>query len=729
MATIRLRDASGEREVDWVHLFALMTAGRADIQGHVQRVEGGPWVSAGAWYLDASRIEAPHDSVGQRYVDRHTVDHLDVDSVLAFLGVDPDAADLETPVAWGREHVVQRFEEVPWEPDPGGDIADSIILPDWGAPFALPVVAGIAIPPWRDPSEEGYFILPEHEPVVWRRLAVEQAIPPPPSAAKTRDKRSPRKRGARVRQVEPELAKKVERQPPAKGRRRSPSKAKRLRPAPRTAATESPPVTVTRSWGLFGCLGQVVGLVGLMLVVTLVVDLGLQRAVSSLRHLDLGATVAAHRAAARRDLPPLLATGPEKSLMQVVVAPDLGRPEQVRALGRLLARLQVAQEADTWLAGTAPRLIFLPVVGTREPVDALTVAILALARQRDPWPWLRRRAAAGKALSVAGMEAELAADGLDTDRWRADRNDPDTILRSRTWSTMAAGLGLGDSIAAINGRPIPGDELASDKATDGFIRTAQSDVVRAHAQHGDDSAAVHASLVSRLPQRTAQRWLQWLVRGERVPTRPLPEVVARPSPKPKVALPARVDIQLPKGAATMGSPKASVTALVFIDFHCPYSRRHAESYRRLIKEFGADLRLVIGHFPIKSLHSSAERAATLAIAAQAQGLFWPAHDLLFEHADETWRDAVMVGRLAAVAKDSGMRLRRPRLRTHRRRKAARVVGAHRTLAKKHGVNGTPYTFINGRPLRGAVSYDKLRAMVQAEIADELRPEPEPVESP
>ncbi len=754
MAKIRLRDASGEREVDQTQLFAAMTAGRADIQGQVQQVEGGPWISAGAWYLDSSTIAPPGDTDGRRYLDSHVVRGLDVGSVLSFLGVPPAVAGVLTPVqrsaeaivlpawadsSWGREHVVHGIDLPPWHPDPTGEIAASIHVPSWGAPFALPVVDDIVIPRWRDPAEEGYFELPPTQKVVWRRLSIDTDIPEPPKTqrasahAQLRDRHKPRRRkvadsrrspAKRTRQRTPVQPTEPTRAPappvsePVATRTPVEPRPSRSMPAPTEQAADvaKPAATVTKGLGLFGCVGQVVGLLGLMLVVALFVDLGLQRVVSELRDLDIGARVAAHKVAVRRELPPMLTEGPSDSWLHVVMAADLGQAADVRAVGRLLARLEAAAAEQSLPDGQPPRLVFLPVIGDTPESAALATAILALSRQAAFWPWLRRVAADGEAVKVADIEAGLASMDVDPDRWRADRAGPDTALRSRTWSTMAAGLRLSSGTAAINGRLLAGQQLASDAAVDGALYAALHAVREARRDNDDERAAVHAALLADLPDRTAQRWQQWIVRGERVPTRPLPtsQVAAR---DPAAQAPVkRVDIQVPSGAATMGSPKAPVTVLVFIDFHCPYSRRHAKTYMKLIKEFGADIRLAVAHFPITALHADAEKAATLAIGAQFQGLFWPTHDLLFERADRDWSDRATVDELAELAKGAGMRVRRARLRTHRKRRAARIVAAHRKLGRKHGVNGTPYTFINGRPLRGAVAYDKLHALVTAELA-------------
>ena len=535
MVMIQMRDGRGERAVERDKLFAAMTAGQTHIQGDVQPLPDGPWVSAGVWYLNNSQIAPVGDVDGRRYVTEHVVTGLDLDSLLAFLGVSELlAADLGIPGTilghnkittpdwgcsqWGSQHIVNHIPVPPWNPDPSGKIADIITVPDWGSPLILPVVEGIEVPPWRDPAKAPVRT-PVEAPVVWRRLAVEQAIPAPPKPARSRRRSgevapvaepiAPAQQASARRAVAAAEKSQARRK---RGSGDSAAHKAEVRRGREPAAKALPYKTATAGpvageilshstgMGLFGCVGQFMGLFALIFVVTIAADLGPLSAVSRLRALNIG----------------------------------------------------------TLVAGTA---------------------------------------------TSAAVPEDLAA----------------------------------------------------------------------------------------------------------------PVAATAPAPA-AVDLPDRVDIQPPEGVGAMGSPKAPVTVLAFIDFHCPYSKRHAANYSRLIKDFGADIRLTVAHLPIAALHPDAEAAATLAVAAQAQGLFWPAHDLLFERAEAPWSDRDTTKALTELARDAGVRIRASQLRRRRKTEGKRILEAHRALATKHGVSGTPYTFVNGRPLRGAVTYERLREVVQAELS-------------
>ncbi len=63
----------------------------------------------------------------------------------------------------------------------------------------------------------------------------------------------------------------------------------------------------------------------------------------------------------------------------------------------------------------------------------------------------------------------------------------------------------------------------------------------------------------------------------------------------------------------------------------PSAARPSPSCAQLLGEFGDDLRYVFRHLPLSDVHPRAQLAAEAAEAADAQGAFWPMHDLLFTH--------------------------------------------------------------------------------------------------
>ena len=151
-----------------------------------------------------------------------------------------------------------------------------------------------------------------------------------------------------------------------------------------------------------------------------------------------------------------------------------------------------------------------------------------------------------------------------------------------------------------------------------------------------------------------------------------------------------------------------ITVQVFSDFTCPFCAQLAPRLDRLVEELPGDVRVVFRFFPGSSRQGSRE-AAEAASCAHQQGLFDPYHDAIF--ADQSlipsgaWHDlARRVGaNPSAFADCLGSEV------------AFAQVQKDVALGVELGVGSTPTSFINGRPLMGAVEYELFRDVVQQEL--------------
>jgi hypothetical protein len=120
------------------------------------------------------------------------------------------------------------------------------------------------------------------------------------------------------------------------------------------------------------------------------------------------------------------------------------------------------------------------------------------------------------------------------------------------------------------------------------------------------------------------------------------------------------------------------------------------------------VRIVYRHMPL-AMHPDAELAAEAAVAAAAQGKFWPFHDKLFADQRHLARPD-----LDAAAKAVGLDVARfdQDLDSGRWRDA---VADDAAAGSSIGVAGTPTLFVNGSPIDGAVDYDTLKVVVEARL--------------
>ncbi len=110
------------------------------------------------------------------------------------------------------------------------------------------------------------------------------------------------------------------------------------------------------------------------------------------------------------------------------------------------------------------------------------------------------------------------------------------------------------------------------------------------------------------------------------------------------------------------------------------------------------------------MHKNAMPAALAAMAADAQGKFWPYHDKLFGNQQKLERDS-----LIAYARELGLDVGRFQSDLDAARYKSKV-DADSNEAKALGVTGTPAFFVNGRFLSGARPFEDFQKLIDAELA-------------
>jgi protein-disulfide isomerase len=154
----------------------------------------------------------------------------------------------------------------------------------------------------------------------------------------------------------------------------------------------------------------------------------------------------------------------------------------------------------------------------------------------------------------------------------------------------------------------------------------------------------------------------------------------------------------------LGDPAAPVTVLEYGDYECPYCAAAAPILRQLVEESDGRIRLAFRNYPLADVHPYALTAALAAEAADAQGAFWPMHELLF-----TRQDRLDDAALRAYAEELGLdgslvvgEAAQPHADKVERDFAAGVAA---------GVPGTPTLYIDGQLFTGRMELGALRRAV------------------
>ncbi len=163
-----------------------------------------------------------------------------------------------------------------------------------------------------------------------------------------------------------------------------------------------------------------------------------------------------------------------------------------------------------------------------------------------------------------------------------------------------------------------------------------------------------------------------------------------------------------------GAANAVVQMVVYSDFQCGYCRELAPILQRLQREFPHEVAVVFRHFPLAG-HPRAFAVAVAAECAGEQGKFWEYHDKLFAEGG-----GLEESRLIGLARSLGLDEVRFATCLHSEPAHAAVEASLRE-AERLNLPGAPSLFLNGRRLEGTLSYERLRAGIQAALLQQGSP--------
>lgn len=159
-------------------------------------------------------------------------------------------------------------------------------------------------------------------------------------------------------------------------------------------------------------------------------------------------------------------------------------------------------------------------------------------------------------------------------------------------------------------------------------------------------------------------------------------------------------------APSLGRENAAVTFVEFADFQSDDCGRAAPMARNLIRMYPDRARFEFRQFP-SSQHPDAYLAAEASLAANAQGMFWEFHDVLFANPHDLSREA-----LERYAAEVGLDVNafRHALDT---RQFADDVNADVALGRHMRVREVPSVFVNGEPVSVPYGVAELTQLVQS----------------
>jgi predicted DsbA family dithiol-disulfide isomerase len=158
-----------------------------------------------------------------------------------------------------------------------------------------------------------------------------------------------------------------------------------------------------------------------------------------------------------------------------------------------------------------------------------------------------------------------------------------------------------------------------------------------------------------------------------------------------------------------GSANSRVTIVEFSDFECPFCNQVQSTLKQIMESYGRDVRLVFKHLPLDG-HRNAFPAARAAYCAAEQDRFWQFHDALFSSAQDLSPPA-----LQKIASDLGLGQERFQTCLNSEQSRAAIL-KDLEAAKLFRIDSTPSFIVNGKLIKGAVSFADFQRIVEQELS-------------
>ncbi len=184
------------------------------------------------------------------------------------------------------------------------------------------------------------------------------------------------------------------------------------------------------------------------------------------------------------------------------------------------------------------------------------------------------------------------------------------------------------------------------------------------------------------------------------------EIAKRASQRDKIMLDP-VNIPIAK-SPFRGPTTAKITLVEFSDFQCPYCAQAVGYLNEILKAYPNDVRLVFKQYPLE-MHANARISSAAALAAHAQGKFWPMHDKMYANYKQLTRANIFMW-----AKESGVDMVRFAADLDSQW-IKQLVDKDYADGEKIGVEATPTVFINGKKYQGSLEPSVFKKIIAGEL--------------
>ena len=160
-----------------------------------------------------------------------------------------------------------------------------------------------------------------------------------------------------------------------------------------------------------------------------------------------------------------------------------------------------------------------------------------------------------------------------------------------------------------------------------------------------------------------------------------------------------------------GKSDAPVTLIEYTDFQCPACAAYYPIVKQLSDEMGDQLRLVVRHYPLVTIHKNALSGSRAAEAAGRQGKYWDMYDLLFVHqAEWSLAEDPLKSILPAYAGQIGLDVDKFRADMVDSTLDDKIT-TDRQTGNDLKITGTPSFFLNGKLIKNPTSIEDFKKVI------------------
>jgi protein-disulfide isomerase len=160
-----------------------------------------------------------------------------------------------------------------------------------------------------------------------------------------------------------------------------------------------------------------------------------------------------------------------------------------------------------------------------------------------------------------------------------------------------------------------------------------------------------------------------------------------------------------------GNKEAVVKLVEYSDIQCPACGMYYPVVKQIVKDFGDNISFEYRHFPLRSIHQNAQKAALAAEAAGLQGKFWEMHDILFEN-QKDWSNKTGKNIFSVYAEELGLDIPKFESDMAFNKDIKNKVENDYQSGLDLKVNATPTFFLNDAKMENPRSYEEFKSIIQ-----------------